>query len=189
LTSLRLHCHLRQLRRRDRQVARPNLRLHRRLRQLRRRVRQVTRPSSGSVVVFVRSLDLSPALSSCSSGRQTSLQLRRRLRQLGRPPQDFTSGMKASSWGACLIGPANYFRLLGRFCLETFLRSAHLRWLCQTPCSYAGYLVSLHSICLRPTDFWLHHRPTPDIATSATTSSMTSSFNAPFKILLGILGY
>jgi hypothetical protein len=48
--------------------------------------------------------------------------------------------MKASLWGARLIGPAKYFWVLGRFCLETFLRSVCLEWLCQTPCSYAGYL-------------------------------------------------
>jgi hypothetical protein len=37
-------------------------------------------------------------------------------------------------------GPAKYFRVLGRFCFETFLRSACLEWLCETPRSYAGYL-------------------------------------------------
>jgi hypothetical protein len=37
-------------------------------------------------------------------------------------------------------GPAKYFRVLGRFLLETFLRSACLKWPCQTTCSYAGYL-------------------------------------------------
>jgi hypothetical protein len=48
--------------------------------------------------------------------------------------------MKASLWGAHLIGLAKYFRVLGGFCLETFLRSACLEWLCQTLCSYARYL-------------------------------------------------
>jgi hypothetical protein len=47
--------------------------------------------------------------------------------------------------------------------------------------------MSLQSI--RSTDFWLHRRPTPDIAISATTSLTTSSCDAPFKILLSILGY
>jgi hypothetical protein len=43
-------------------------------------------------------------------------------------------------------GPTKYFQVLGRFCSETFLRSACLEWLCQTLCSYAGYLhvSSLH---------------------------------------------
>jgi hypothetical protein len=41
--------------------------------------------------------------------------------------------------------------------------------------------MSLHSILLRSTDFWLHRRPTPNIATSATTSSTTYSFDAPFQ--------
>jgi hypothetical protein len=36
---------------------------------LRRRLRQVARPSSGSIIVFVRSLDLPPAPSSPLSGR------------------------------------------------------------------------------------------------------------------------
>jgi hypothetical protein len=48
--------------------------------------------------------------------------------------------MKASLWGACLIGPAKYFQVLGCFRFETFLRSARLGWLCQTPCIYAEYL-------------------------------------------------
>jgi hypothetical protein len=37
-------------------------------------------------------------------------------------------------------GPAKYFWVLGRYTLETFLRSACLEWLYQTPCSYARYL-------------------------------------------------
>jgi hypothetical protein len=37
-------------------------------------------------------------------------------------------------------GRAKCFWVLGRFCLETFLRSTCLEWLCQTLCSYAGYL-------------------------------------------------
>jgi hypothetical protein len=54
--------------------------------------------------------------------------------------KDFTTGMKASLWGERLICPAKYFWVLGRFCLETFLSSACLGWLCQTPCSYVGSL-------------------------------------------------
>jgi hypothetical protein len=37
-------------------------------------------------------------------------------------------------------GPAKYFWMLGRYKIATFLRSACLGWLCQTHCSYAGYL-------------------------------------------------
>jgi hypothetical protein len=45
-------------------------------------------------------------------------------------------------------GPATYFQVLGRFQFETSLRSACVRWLCQTPCSYAGYLgvSTLHTL-------------------------------------------
>jgi hypothetical protein len=42
--------------------------------------------------------------------------------------------------GCALNGPAKYFRVLGRCCLETFLRSTCLEWLYQTLCSYARYL-------------------------------------------------
>jgi hypothetical protein len=49
--------------------------------------------------------------------------------------------------------------------------------------------VSLHSIRSKSTDFYLHHQPTLDIVTSATTSQKTSTCDAPFKIPLGILGY
>jgi hypothetical protein len=46
--------------------------------------------------------------------------------------------------------------------------------------------VSLHSIHSRLTFYHkIHHRPTPDVATSVTTSSTTSSFDVPFKTLLG----
>jgi hypothetical protein len=45
-------------------------------------------------------------------------------------------------------GPARYLWILGRFQFETFLRLACLEWLCQTPCSHAGYLgvSTLHTI-------------------------------------------
>jgi hypothetical protein len=50
--------------------------------------------------------------------------------------------------------------------------------------------VSLHSIRSRLMLFrQLHRRSAPDIATSAVIESTTSSCDAPFKILLGILGY
>jgi hypothetical protein len=34
----------------------------------------------------------------------------------------------------------SFSRCFGIFCFETFLRSACPRWLCETLCSYAGYL-------------------------------------------------
>jgi hypothetical protein len=40
--------------------------------------------------------------------------------------------------GCAPNGPAKYFWVLGRYRFETFLRSACLEWLCQTPCSHAG---------------------------------------------------
>jgi hypothetical protein len=47
-----------------------------------------------------------------------------------------------------------YFWVLGRFYLETFLRSACLGWLCQTPRSNAGYLgvSTLHTAKIRSLD-------------------------------------
>jgi hypothetical protein len=76
--------------------------------------------------------------------------------------KDFMSGMKASLGGAP-DGPAKYFRVLGRYVLETFLRSACLEWLCQTPFSHAGHL--------------------------GVSTLHTFKIDAPFKILLGILEY
>jgi hypothetical protein len=55
--------------------------------------------------------------------------------------------------GCAPDGPAKCFRVLGRYRLETFIRSACLGWLCQTPRSHAGYLgvstlhmVKIHSL-------------------------------------------
>jgi hypothetical protein len=42
--------------------------------------------------------------------------------------------------GCAPDGPAKYFWVLGRFYLETFLRSACLEWPCQTLRSHARYL-------------------------------------------------
>jgi hypothetical protein len=53
-----------------------------------------------------------------------------------------------------------------------------------------GIRVSLHSIRSRSMLFrLLHRRSTTNIAPTATTSSAISSFDTPFKTLLGILGY
>jgi hypothetical protein len=57
---------------------------------------------------------------------------------LGR--QGFYVMNEGLSEGCALDGPAKYFWVLGRYTLETFLRSACLEWLCQTLCIYAGYL-------------------------------------------------
>jgi hypothetical protein len=43
-------------------------------------------------------------------------------------------------WGARLMALPSTSRCLGASWFETFLRSACLEWLCQTLCSYAGYL-------------------------------------------------
>jgi hypothetical protein len=61
--------------------------------------------------------------------------------------------MKASLWGALLIGPAKYFWVLGRFYHETFPRSACLGWLCQTIAAMQDIWMSLHSIRSRFTYF------------------------------------
>jgi hypothetical protein len=79
--------------------------------------------------------------------------------------------------GCAPDGPAKYFWVLGRLRFETFLRSACLGWLCQTFCNYARYLdvSTLHTFKIN--------------IISPASSLETSSFDAPFKILLGILGY
>jgi hypothetical protein len=97
-------------------------------------------------------------------------------------------GNEGLPMGCATDGLAKYFRVLGHLCFETFLRSACLKWLCQTPCSHAGYLgvSTLHTIKI-------------DIVSPASSSidnqhcnfiydpSTISSFDAPFKTLLGIL--
>jgi hypothetical protein len=102
--------------------------------------------------------------------------------------QDFMSGMKASLWGARLMALTSASGCLGAI----DLRSACLGWLCQTLCSHARYLdvSTLHtfkidvispassSTRLRTSQF----QPRP-------SSLKTSSCDALFKILLGILEY
>jgi hypothetical protein len=86
--------------------------------------------------------------------------------------QDFYAGNEGLPVGCAPSGPAKYLWVLGRFRLETFLRSACLGWPCQTPCSYAGYMdvSTLHTFKINIT-------------------LQTSSFDAPFKTWLGTLGY
>jgi hypothetical protein len=82
------------------------LRLHRRL-------RQVARPSSGSVVTFDKT-KIFPYESVVAFTKLLDLPMApHHLRQLGRPPQDFTSGMKASQWGARLMALPSISGCLG----------------------------------------------------------------------------
>jgi hypothetical protein len=101
----------------------------------------------------------------------------------------FYVGNEGLPEGCAPNGSAKYLWVLGRFCFETFLRSACLEWLCQTLAAMQDIWVSLHSIRSRSTDFWVHHRLTPDIATTATISLTTPSHDTTFKNLLDIPGY
>jgi hypothetical protein len=79
--------------------------------------------------------------------------------------------------GCALDSLAKHFWVLGRLCIETFVKSTCLEWLCQTPCSHTGYLdvSTLHTF---------------KINIALSVSSLTaSSYDTPFRILLGILGY
>jgi hypothetical protein len=89
--------------------------------------------------------------------------------------------MKASPWGARLMALPSASGVLGRYRLETFLRSACLGWLYQTPRSNAGYLgvstlhmVKIHSLV---GNSFGHRNFSCDI------------IDAPFNTLLDILGY
>jgi hypothetical protein len=81
------------------------------------------------------------------------------------------------SVGCAPNGPPKYFWVLGHYILETFLRPACLEWLCQTLCSHARYMAvsTLHMFKIN--------------IISSVQSLTTSSCDASFKILLGILGY
>jgi hypothetical protein len=54
--------------------------------------------------------------------------------------QGFYVGNEGLHVGCTPNGPAKYFWILGRYTLETILRSTCLEWLRQTPYSHAGYL-------------------------------------------------
>jgi hypothetical protein len=88
--------------------------------------RQVARPSSGFVVVFVISVELHSAPTSPSPTQKTS--------------PGFYVGNEGLPVGCVPDGPAKCFRVVGRYRLETFLRSACLEWLCQTLCGCVRYL-------------------------------------------------
>jgi hypothetical protein len=81
-------------------------------------------------------------------------------------------------------GLAKYFRVLGRLCFDTFLRSTCLGWLCPTLCSYAWYLgvSTLHTIKITIT-------LTSFIVVQFQPLQKISSRDAPFKTLMGILWY
>jgi hypothetical protein len=86
--------------------------------------------------------------------------------------------------GCAPDGPAKYFWVLGRYTLETFLRSACLEWLRQTLCSYARYLGVSTPHMFKVNGFLV----------SSSTKPRHRNFSydvidAPFKTLLGILGY
>jgi hypothetical protein len=70
----------------------------------------------------------------------------------------FCVGNEGLPVGCAPNGPAMYLQVLGRYRFEIFLRSACLGWLCQTLCSYAGYLgVSTHHTFKINIFLWLHH--------------------------------
>jgi hypothetical protein len=79
--------------------------------------------------------------------------------------------------------------MLGCFCLETFLRSACLEWLRQTLCSYARYLgvSTLHMFKINR--FLASSSTDYQHCNFSYDPSTISSFDMPFKTLLGILGY
>jgi hypothetical protein len=89
--------------------------------------------------------------------------------------QDFMSGMKASPWGARLMALPSAFGCLERYRLETFLRSACLGWLWQTPHSNAGYLgvSTLHIAKIHSLDgnSFRHHNFSCDIIQRALKRS------------------
>jgi hypothetical protein len=104
--------------------------------------------------------------------------------------KEFYVGMKASPWGARLMALPSASGCLGAYVLRPSLgrhvSSGFARLLAAMP----DIWVSLHYIRSRSMLFHqLHHRPTTNNATTSVTSSVISSFDAPFKTLQGILGY
>jgi hypothetical protein len=61
--------------------------------------------------------------------------------------QGFYVRNEGLSVGCAPNGPAKCFWVLGRYRLETFLRSACLGWPCQTLAAMQDIWMSLHSIC------------------------------------------
>jgi hypothetical protein len=103
---------------------------------------------------------------------------------------DFTTGMKASPWGALLMALPSSSGCLGAHVLRPSLGRHASSGSSRLFAAMQDIWVSLHSIRSRLILFrQLHHRPTTNIATTSTTSSTILSYGAPFKTLLGILGY
>jgi hypothetical protein len=73
-------------------------------------------------------------------------------------------GMKASLRGARLIDLPSTSGCLGAFALRPSLGRHTSGGSARLLVATQDIWVSLHSIRLRPTDFWLHHQLTPDIA-------------------------
>jgi hypothetical protein len=88
--------------------------------------------------------------------------------------------------GCAPNGPAKYFRVLGRFCFETFLRLACLKWLLQTLCSYARYLgvSTLHTFKINTIS------PASSLFVSTTTEDLftLSTFQDVFTLSLFEVG-
>jgi hypothetical protein len=104
--------------------------------------------------------------------------------------KDFTIGMKASPGGARLMALPSASGCLGAYVLRPSLGRHASSGSAGLLAAMQDIWVSLHSIRSKSMLFrQLHHRPTTNIASTSTTSSAISSFNTPFKTLLGILGY
>jgi hypothetical protein len=98
--------------------------------------------------------------------------------------------MKASLWGARLMALPSIFGCLGAYVLRPSLGRHALSGSARLLAAMHDISVSLQSIRSRSILFrQLHHQLTTNIATTAMTSSVISSFDAPFKTLLGILRY
>jgi hypothetical protein len=97
--------------------------------------------------------------------------------------------MKDSLLGAHLMALPSTSTCLGADWFETFSRSACLGWLCQTPCSYAGYLgvSTLHTFKINITlpsfivDRFDHYRR-PFHATHISRSCWVSSDTGHYRI-------
>jgi hypothetical protein len=101
-----------------------------------------------------------------------------------------TTGMKASPWGARLMALPSATGCLGAYVLRPSLGRHAWSGSARLLAAMQDIWVSLHSIQSRSMLFrQLHHLPSTNITTTSMTSSLISSFDAPFKTLLGILGY
>jgi hypothetical protein len=104
--------------------------------------------------------------------------------------KDFNTGMEATLWGARLMALRSAFGCLVSYVLRPSLDRHASSGSARLLAAMQDTWVSLHSIRSRSMLFrQLHHRPTTNIATTTMKSSAISSFDAPFKTLLGIFGY